>query len=147
MRASRDDSNGRLPKNYALVREVVHQQGAGKHLTTADVHTLARRRRPAIGFTTVYRALNRLAELGLVSAVRVPGADTTYYEAAAGHHAHFRCTACGEVADLDYRLPPSVIAKIARTHGIDVSEALVNLAGHCAACRHPGPQGARRVRA
>jgi len=132
----------RLPKNYSLVRETVREHGTGRHLTATDVHALARRRQPRIGYSTVYRALNRLASLGLVSEVLVPGAGVTYYESVADPHAHFRCTQCGRVDDLDYRLPKAAVARIAREHGFEISDALVNLAGRCSACREaaPGPR-------
>jgi len=34
----------RLPKNYALVRDMVHQHGTGRHLTANDVHSFAKQR-------------------------------------------------------------------------------------------------------
>jgi Fe2+ or Zn2+ uptake regulation protein len=130
-----DATSPRLPKNYQLVNDVVREHGRGRHLTTGDIHTLARERQPAIGFTTVYRALNRLAKLGLVSEVRVPGAGMTYYETHADPHAHFHCEACGRIEDLDYRLPAPVLSRIARSHDVTVTDALVTLVGRCAACR------------
>jgi len=125
----------RLPKNHRLVNDVVREHGHGRHLTTADVHALARLHQPRIGFTTVYRALNRLSRLGLVSEVRVPGADMTYYETPVDPHAHFRCETCGRIDDLDYRLPGGDVERIALSHGIDVREAVVTISGLCAACR------------
>jgi Fe2+ or Zn2+ uptake regulation protein len=116
----------------------VHEHGLGQHLTTADVHALAKKAQPAIGFTTVYRALNRLRRLGLVAEVRVPGADVTYYESPAEPHAHFRCDVCGRIDDLDFRLPADAVARLAGLHGVEVRETLVTLSGRCAACREDG---------
>lgn len=129
----------RLPKNYRLVNDVVRQHGHGRHLAMADIHALAKRSQPAIGFTTVYRALNRLSRLGLIAEVRVPGADMTYYEAPADPHAHFRCEACGRIDDLDYQIPSGDVERIAYAHGIDVREALVTISGRCASCREAAP--------
>ena len=56
-----------LAKNYRLVHEIVQEQGPGVHLTMADVHELASRRKNGLGFTTVYRALNKLRDLGLLT--------------------------------------------------------------------------------
>ncbi len=128
-------SGPKLPKNYRLVNDVVREHGHGRHLTTSDVHALARRRQATIGFTTVYRALNRLTALGLVSEVRVPGAGMAYYETHAEPHAHFHCETCGRIEDLDYRLPEPVLNRIARSHGVSVTDALVTLVGRCSACR------------
>ncbi len=129
----------RLPKNYALVRDMVHEHGSGCHLTATDVHALAKRRQARIGFSTVYRALNRLATLGLVSEVLVPGADVTYYEPVGDPHAHFRCSQCGRIDDVDYRLPKADVARIARAHGLEIRDALVNLTGRCSSCREAAP--------
>ena len=125
----------RLPRNHQLVHEVVLEHGRGRHLTTADVHALARRSQPAIGFTTVYRALNRLSGLGLVAEVRVPGAEVTYYESPAGSHAHFRCERCGRIDDVAYALSGEVVAELGRSHGVEVRDAQVTLSGRCGACR------------
>ena len=125
----------RLPKNYALVRDMVLEHGAGRHLTATDVHAFAKQRQPRIGYSTVYRALNRLAGLGLVSEVLVPGADVTYYESVAGPHAHFRCASCGRIDDLDYRLPKAAVTRIAHEHGFEIGDVLVNFTGRCASCR------------
>jgi Fe2+ or Zn2+ uptake regulation protein len=125
----------RLPKNYRLVNDVVREHGHGRHLTTQDVHALARRSQPTIGFTTVYRALNRLTEMGLVSEVRVPGAGMTYFETHAEPHAHFHCEGCGRIEDLDYRMPDVALRRIARAYDVAVSDALVTVVGRCADCR------------
>ena len=125
----------RLPKNYRLVNDVVREHGHGRHLTTLEVHALARREQPTIGFTTVYRALNRLTELGLVSEVRVPGAGVTYFETHGEPHAHFHCEGCGRIADLDYRMSDAVLSRIARAHDVSVSDALVTIVGRCSDCR------------
>ena len=125
----------RLAKNYRLVHEVVHEQGHGTHLSVAEVWKLAKQRRPGIGFTTVYRALGRLREIGLVSEIRVPGADNAYYEPSGQPHAHFRCRSCGKVDDVDYVLSQPVVDELARRAGADVSEVSLTLHGRCAHCR------------
>lgn len=128
----------RLAKNYRMVYDIVREQGRGTHLAVADVYALAKRRQPGIGETTVYRALARLRELGLVSEIQVPGADNAFYESAGAAHAHFRCDVCGKVEDVEYTLPPKIIAELAHRHGADVNEVLLSLHGRCSHCRERG---------
>ncbi len=64
-----------LPKNYRLIYDIVEASGAGRHLTSSEIYAKARKRRPGIGFSTVYRGLERLRNLGLVSELHVPGVD------------------------------------------------------------------------
>jgi Fur family transcriptional regulator, ferric uptake regulator len=125
---------GRLPKNHRVVYDLVMEQGRGHHLSMAELYELARARRPGIGFTTVYRALTRLRDQGLVAEIALPGADSAYYELAAPPHAHFRCTACGKVDDVPFALSETVLAGLAEQLRASVSGATVSLQGRCSTC-------------
>jgi len=132
----------RLPSNHRLVHEVVCDLPPGEHATVGQVYATARQRRPRIGFSTVYRALARLRDLGLVSEVRVPGRGPAVYEPCRGCHAHFHCDRCGAVDDVDYTLPTSILAEIAQRSGVGVSGAFLTLHGTCAHCGgNGGPEG------
>lgn len=129
----------RLAKNYRLVNDVLREQGHGKHLSVADVYSLAKTRRPGIGFTTVYRALARLREMGLVSEILLPGADSAFYEPASNAHAHFRCTVCGKIEDVDYMPASRVVSDLARKSGAEIQEVQLSLHGRCADCVASSP--------
>ena len=126
----------RLSKNHRLVYDIVQEQGVGRHLPMAELYELTRTRRPGIGFTTVYRALTRLRDMGLVAEIALPGADSAYYEAAAPPHAHFRCIDCGSVSDVAFSLPEDVITDAAKRLGAEITGGSVTLQGHCAGCAH-----------
>ncbi len=123
-----------MTKNYRLVYDIVREQARGSHLAPADVFTIAKKKRQAIGFTTVYRALARLRELGLVSEISVPGAESSYYETTGPAHAHFRCEHCGAIEDIDYALDANVLSEIARKHAIAVRDVSLSLHGKCRRC-------------
>jgi Fe2+ or Zn2+ uptake regulation protein len=123
-----------LPKNYRLIYEIVEESGVGRHLTPAEIYAKALKRRPGIGFSTVYRGLVRLRDLGLVSELYVPGADAAAYEPSGPRHAHFRCSECGAIADVDYAIPARTLKALALQHGFTVDSERVTFAGRCAAC-------------
>lgn len=129
------DVESKLAKNYRMIYEIVREQGPGRHLAVADVYALAKSRQPGIGETTVYRALARLRDLGLVSEIQLPGADNAFYEPAGSAHAHFRCGVCGKVEDVEYTLAPKIVASLARKHDAEVSEVLLSLHGRCSHCK------------
>ncbi len=130
----------RLPKNYWLVHDVLCSQAPGTHATTRDIFAAVAQRRPGIGYSTVYRALGRLCDLGLVAEVRLPGGASAVYEPARTGHAHFLCTNCGRVDDIDYAPVPAALEALAETLSIKVSKVLLTLRGTCAQCRvGPGP--------
>lgn len=129
-----DPLAARLPGNHRLVHDIVCELPPGEHVTVGEVYATARERRPRIGFSTVYRALARLRDLGLVSEVQVPGRGPAVYEPRRCSHAHFHCDRCGAVDDVDYTLPPAILAEIARRSGNGVAGAMLTLHGVCARC-------------
>jgi len=129
------DAETGLSKNHRLVYKIVLEQGVGTHLAMTQLFELARTRQPAIGFTTVYRALTRLRDAGLVAEINVPGAECAVYEPMAPPHAHFRCTACGSVSDVPFTIADDVSVQLGRENGIAIEHAEVAFSGWCASCR------------
>src|ERR1700719_4843321 len=109
-----------LPKNYQLIYDIVKASGVGRHLTSTEIYAKASKRRPGIGFSTVYRGLERLRALGLVSELDVPGADAATYEPSGPRHAHFRCSECGDIEDVPYAIPTRTIKALALRHGLEI---------------------------
>lgn len=124
----------KLPKNYALIYDIVEASGIGRHLTSSEIYRKALRRRPGIGFSTVYRGLERLRDLGLVSELNVPGTEAATYEPAGPRHAHFRCSRCGEIEDVPYAIPPRTLKSLAQQHGFTIDNERVTFEGRCASC-------------
>lgn len=125
----------KLPKNYALIYDVVCAQPTGRHASASEIHAAARRRQPGIGYSTVYRALDRLHDLGLVLEVRLPGSASALYEPAQPGHAHFHCVRCGRVEDVEVSLPAAELAALAERHRIEISSVATTLNGLCEHCR------------
>ena len=129
------DQPKKLPKNYQLVYEVVCAQPLGVHAAAGEIYGEAKRRQPGIGYSTVYRALDRLCASGLVHEVRVPGTASALYEPARTGHAHFRCSACGAVTDINYDVPAGDIERLTREHDIGIAEVSLTFNGLCTTCR------------
>ena len=125
-----------LSKSHRLVYQIVQEQGIGRHLAMADLYALAQARQPRIGFTTVYRAVTRLRDLGFVSEITPHGAERAYYEPAGPQHAHFRCDGCGQVQDVDFAIPATVTAALASQLGGNIASATVHFRGRCSTCSH-----------
>ncbi len=74
-----------------------------QHLSAEEIYIKVRKVYPAVGLTTVYRTLELLVQLGLVSKFDF-GDGRTRYELSEGpkgrrHHHHLVCTNCGRVID------------------------------------------------
>lgn len=124
-----------LPKNYELIYRIVEESGIGRHLTSSQIYAKAVKRRPGIGFSTVYRALERLRVLNLVSALHVPGVGSATYEPSGPRHAHFRCTKCGEIEDVAYAIPTRTVRALGVQHGVKIESERVCFEGLCRSCK------------
>ena len=95
-------------------------------------------RHPGIHRATVYRTVDRLTALGVVTHVHVGGGATAYHlapGAAVREHLHAICHACGRIIDLPGDLLDPVTAWLATEAGFTLAPAHVALSGTCARCR------------
>ncbi|MCW6510429.1 Fur family transcriptional regulator [Lichenifustis flavocetrariae] len=131
----------KLPKNYRLIYGVLCAQAEGHHAAASEIHAAARQLQPGIGYSTVYRALDRLRDLGLVLEVRLPGSASALYEPARPGHAHFHCVECGCVEDVDYSLPVTDLSALAQRYRIEIDSVVTTFNGFCDRCRSGRTEG------
>ncbi len=124
----------RLSRNHGTILAVVRSVEPGTHLTAQDVHARARLAAPRIGFATVHRGLTRLSELGYIEKVEIPGATAAVYEHADTSHAHFRCSGCGDIRDIEYCFAEADLARLAKQLGVQIAAAATSFAGRCEKC-------------
>jgi Fur family ferric uptake transcriptional regulator len=106
-------------------------------LTAREIADELGARGRATGIASVYRALERLHQLGLVSRLDV-GDGTARYEPAdpsGAHHHHLVCDRCGEVTAFEDERLEQAIHELARRvdHAIDAHDVV--LRGACPGCR------------
>jgi len=91
----------------------------------------------AVGIASVYRALDQLAELGLVHRIDL-GEGVTRFEPAqpdGEHHHHIVCGSCGKVDRFDDPALERAISAVAGSHGYALGHHDVVLRGACGDCR------------
>jgi Fe2+ or Zn2+ uptake regulation protein len=108
-------------------------QQADEHLTAAQVYERVRQVLPTIGFATVYRNLNAMAEEGVVRVIRV--GDVSQYDRRTERHDHVVCRRCGKVADVQLPVPAETLAAAAAETGFRIDEHHTELSGLCPGCR------------
>ena len=88
--------------------------------------------------STVYRALDALSELGLVSHTHVDHRAPSYHLVEHATHLHVVCRGCGWVGEASLSTADELVARLDESLGFaaDVSHAAVH--GLCRACRE-GP--------
>ena len=114
---------------------VLHAVDALGHATPDEVLEKVREQSAAVNMSTVYRTLELLEELGLVSHAHLTDRAPTYHTTATPQHVHLVCRGCGAV--LDAR--PEEFAKVAealrRNHGFEPDIGHLTVFGTCRECR------------
>jgi Fur family ferric uptake transcriptional regulator len=101
-----------------------------------DIHDVLRRGDAKVGLTTVYRALQSLAESGEVDVLRTEDGEALYRQCSTSHHHHLVCRSCGRTVEVDGPAVERWTDRVATQHGFtDVSHSL-EIFGTCAECVH-----------
>jgi Fur family ferric uptake transcriptional regulator len=127
----------------SLVLSAIRHEGG--HVSAYGVAERIAREHPEadVALSTVYRALEQLAERGLISALRLPSRETRYeWVGGDEEHHHLVCRQCGETAELTPDALDEVTEQITRRTGFAVELRHLALGGLCAACAaEAGSQG------
>jgi len=104
------------------------------HPTADQVLEAVARRDPGVSRATVYRALESLARVGVITKACHPGKAVRYDSRTETHH-HLVCLRCDEVIDIiDERLDALSVPDTSAL-GFEVSDLRVQLRGTCRRCR------------
>ena len=76
-------------------------ENSGGHISADEIYTQVVAKYPRVNISTVYRTLELLKRLGLVTETDLGGGRVRYHPADKGHHHHLVCQECGAVIDLD----------------------------------------------
>ncbi len=119
------------PQRQLILDAVCASHG---HTTPEKIYERVQETTPTLNRATVYRNLDFLCEMRLVTAVRI--GDQTYYEIAGKtpHH-HLICRTCGQIEQVSHATVKGFFAKIEREHDFTVDMDHLGLFGLCAACR------------
>ncbi|MGH9245540.1 MAG: Fur family transcriptional regulator [Acidimicrobiales bacterium] len=104
------------------------------HLSAEDVAARVQARHPDVHLSTVYRTLEALEAMGLLSHVHLGHGPSTYHLADRPHH-HAVCQSCGQVVELSADALAGIDRRLRRDHGFALDVQHFALVGRCAACR------------
>ncbi|MBS1846527.1 MAG: transcriptional repressor [Actinobacteria bacterium] len=105
-------------------------------VTALDLDEELRRRKPAVGRASVYRALEQLEQLGLVQRIEVCRGTAGFerIDPTGHHHHHAICRDCGKMVPFEDQSLEKALAQVAGTMPFDVTEHDVVLRGRCEHC-------------
>ena len=124
---------------YTEQREIVLSVllDAQDHLTAEEVYNEIKKEHTDsnIGIATVYRALNFLEEVDLITSIAF-GTDGKKYESnAKSHHDHLICTNCGKIIEFIDDEIEKRQDKIAKKNKFKITSHSMQLYGTCETCQ------------
>ena len=124
----------RLTPQRIMVVEALHS--IDQHISAEEIFAQVRAKYPYANISTIYRTLELLKELDLVTEIDLGDGRVRYHPAEKGHHHHLVCNNCGKIIDL----PESIVHPLAQSleQNYKFKADLKHLAvfGLCADCQN-----------
>ncbi len=115
-----------------LVLRAVSELG---HATPEQVCEFVQGETASLNLSTVYRALELLEGLGVVSHTHLQHGSPTYQVADHADHLHLVCRRCGSVTEADLDLARPLADTVQAGHGFRTDLSHLSLHGVCGTCR------------
>lgn len=123
------------PQRRATVEVIINTQG--KHLNTEEIYDLVKIECPEIGLATVYRTLQLLDDISVISKMNLDDGCSRYelntHEDNHQHH-HLICQKCGEIIEVDIDLLEHLEENIEEVYNFKINDHKVKFFGLCSNC-------------
>ncbi len=133
----------RMTPQRRLVLDAVQALGHG---TPEQVAERVQQVTPSLSLSTVYRTLDLLEEMGVVSHTHLGHGAPTYHAVGHADHIHLVCRRCGGVEEADVDGARTLADEVRTRYGFSTDVAHLSLDGVCSHCRtsgkRSGPDGA-----
>lgn len=123
----------RVTPQRQLILDAICETGG--HASPDDVYARVHARAPAVNRATVYRNLDFLSGVHLVTSIDVGQGGKVYEIACPRPHHHLVCRQCGEVTRIDHAMVKAFFAKVERECEFVVETDHLALFGLCRHCR------------
>jgi Fur family ferric uptake transcriptional regulator len=105
-----------------------------RHATVDELAAEVQQTIPEVSLSTVYRTLEALDEVGLVTHAHLHHGSPTYHTVDGEPHIHLVCQACGAVEQESVEVALGLVEAVRRAGAFRVDLSHLVLHGRCAAC-------------
>jgi Fur family ferric uptake transcriptional regulator len=119
------------PQRRTLIEVLSQTDG---HVTGSELIDRCRDVDPATIPSTVYRTLDVLEELGLVSHSHAADGREEFHVMPTEVHGHLHCVGCGETWEIDAGEAASLVSAVADARRFRVDLTHLSISGRCASC-------------
>lgn len=122
------------PQRLLIVRALRH---AGGHVSAAQIASEVHEAYPAVDVSTVYRTLDVLKRMRLVTSTDMGSGDVVFEWAPEQAHHHLICSSCGRVIEIDHGYLAPLEAAVQANFGFEADLNHFAIFGLCREC-HDG---------
>lgn len=123
----------RLTPQRMLVIEALYN--ADGHISAEEIYQQLHARYPYGNISTVYRTLELLKRLDLVTETDFGEGRVRYHVAEKSHHHHLLCHTCGKIMDLDESILYPLKDALLHDYDFDADLRHLAISGECSECR------------
>ena len=109
-------------------------ENSDNHISAEEIYAQIVAHYPNVNISTVYRTLELLKRLGLVTETDLGEGRVRYHSAEKGHHHHLVCRECGVIIDLDESVLSPVKDALLREYGFIADLRHLAIMGRCVNC-------------
>jgi Fur family transcriptional regulator, ferric uptake regulator len=129
----------RVTPQRQLVLEAVTKL---EHATPEEIWADVQQTASGVNISTIYRALELLEQLGLVTHTHLGHGAPRYHLAAEADHVHLVCSSCGRITQVAPDAVDPLVTALDEHHGFQTDVGHLTVFGRCASCR-AGDRGAK----
>jgi len=120
------------PQRLMIVAAI---ESSSNHISAEEVFAEVLQKYPNVNISTVYRTLDLLEEMGLVTKTDLGDGRVRYHPADKGHHHHLVCRQCGAIIDLDESALAGLKETLRRDYGFVADLRHLGIWGLCVKCQ------------
>ena len=110
-------------------------ESSDRHISAEEIFTQVVAKYAHVNISTVYRTLELLKRLGLVTETDLGGGRFRYHSAEKGHHHHLICQECGAIIDLEESALTPLKEALLREYKFVADLRHLGIFGRCVKCR------------
>ena len=110
-------------------------ENSDDHISAEEIYAQIVAKYPSVNISTVYRTLELLKRLGLVTETDLGEGRVRYHPAEKGHHHHLVCQECGAIIDLDESLLAPLKSALLQEYKFQADLRHLAILGRCIKCR------------
>lgn len=122
----------RLTPQRLMILSAIEESDS--HISAEEIHARIVARYPNVNISTVYRTLELLKRLGLVTETDLGEGRVRYHPAEKGHHHHLVCQECGAIIDLDESLLTPLKSALLQEYEFVADLKHLAILGRCVNC-------------